>query len=384
MSATPGQGANSGRYNRPDASMSLLTNVMDHSLDEGYAEAAAARGGDGPYRIPGTVRGLVTLGAGLALVGAVITVGAVNAHKAEPTLAKERDALIHRINDANGSADHLQQQVQDLRRKVDSTQRQALAPGEGDPAALAGAVGLGEVTGPGVKLVVEDAAGTGAGGNVDPRAGQGFSNSGRLRDRDLQLVVNGLWASGAEAVSINGQRLTALSAIRAAGEAVLVDNRPLVPPYTVQALGDGPRLLAAFESAMAGQYLRLLQEKYGIKSTLSAQKSLTLPAAVGVSLRTAQPAVPEASSTGTPTGGASGSASGSLSPSPSAPASSGPSAGASPSAKPSGSASTKRSPSTPARTTTSPPPASSPPAKGSRPSTTTTGSSSAATGAATP
>ncbi|MFD8323621.1 DUF881 domain-containing protein [Kitasatospora purpeofusca] len=384
MSATPGQGASSGRYNRPDASMSLLTNVMDHSLDEGYAEAAAARGGDGPYRIPGTVRGLVSLGAGLALVGAVITVGAVNAHKAEPTLAKERDALIHRINDANGSADHLQQQVQDLRRKVDSTQRQALAPGEGDPAALAGAVGLGEVTGPGVKLVVEDAAGTGAGGNVDPRAGQGFSNSGRLRDRDLQLVVNGLWASGAEAVSINGQRLTALSAIRAAGEAVLVDNRPLVPPYTVQALGDGPRLLAAFESAMAGQYLRLLQEKYGIKSTLSAQKSLTLPAAVGVSLRTAQPAVPEASSTGTPTGGASGSASGSLSPSPSAPASSGPSAGASPSAKPSGSASTKRSPSTPARTTTSPPPASSPPAKGSRPSTTTTGSSSAATGAATP
>lgn len=174
--------------------MSLLTSVMDHSLDEGYAEAAAARGGDGPYRIPGTVRGLITLGAGLALVGAVITVGAVNAHKAEPTLAKERDALIHRINDANGSADHLQQQVQDLRRKVDSTQRQALAPGEGDPAALAGAVGLAEVTGPGVKLVLEDAAGTGAGGNVDPRAGQGFSNSGRLRDRDLQLVVNGLWA----------------------------------------------------------------------------------------------------------------------------------------------------------------------------------------------
>lgn len=364
--------------------MSLLTNVMDHSLDEGYAEAAAARGGDGPYRIPGTVRGLITLGAGLALVGAVITVGAVNAHKAEPTLAKERDALIHRINDANGSADHLQQQVQDLRRKVDSTQRQALAPGEGDPAALAGAVGLAEVAGPGVKLVLEDAAGTGAGGNVDPRAGQGFSNSGRLRDRDLQLVVNGLWASGAEAVSINGQRLTALSAIRAAGEAVLVDNRPLVPPYTVQALGDGPRLLGAFESAMAGQYLRLLQEKYGIKSTLSTQKSLTLPAAVGVSLRTAQPAVPEASPTGAPTGGASGSPSGSPSPSPSAPASSGPSAGASPSAKPSGSTPAKRSPSTPARTTTSPPPASSPPAKGSRPSTTTTGSSSAATGAATP
>ncbi|MFE6872644.1 DUF881 domain-containing protein [Kitasatospora sp. NPDC057692] len=378
MSATPGQGASSGRYNRPDASMSLLTNVMDHSLDEGYAEAAAARGGDGPYRIPGTARGLLTLGAGLALVGAVVTVGAVNAHKAEPTLARERDALIHRINDANGSADHLQQQVQDLRRKVENTQQQALASGDGDSAAVAGAVGLGEVTGPGVKLVVEDAPGTGSGGNVDPRSGQGFSNSGRLRDRDLQLVVNGLWASGAEAVSINGQRLTALSAIRAAGEAVLVDNRPLVPPYTVQALGDGPKLVGAFENAMAGQYLRLLQEKYGIKSTISAQKSLTLPAAVGVTLRTAQPATPEASpsATGSPPAGPSASPTGTsasgpgASPTPTGRSSASPSAEASPSAKASG----KRSSSAPASKSTT-----------SRPTTaTTSGSSSAATGATTP
>ncbi|MET8701784.1 DUF881 domain-containing protein [Kitasatospora sp. NPDC004723] len=377
MSATPGQGASSGRFSRPDASMSLLTNVMDHSLDEGYAEAAAARGGDGPYRIPGTLRGALTLGAGLALVGAVVTVGAVNAHKAEPTLAKERDALIHRINDANGSADHLQQQVQDLRRKVETTQQQALASGDTEAAAVVGAVGLGEVTGPGVKLVVEDAAGTGAGGNVDPRAGQGFSNSGRLRDRDLQLVVNGLWASGAEAVSINGQRLTALSAIRAAGEAVLVDNRPLVPPYTVQALGDGPRMVSAFENAMAGQYLRLLQEKYGIKSTISPQKGLTLPAAVGVTLRTVQPATPEASpsagSSGSASPGASPGASGTGAPSGSptagAPSTGSPSAEASPSPKASG----KRSPSAPpSRTTTSHPP------------TATTGSPAAATGAATP
>ncbi|WP_223245146.1 DUF881 domain-containing protein [Streptomyces sp. CBMA156] len=300
MPATPTPSAPNGRYNRPDASMSLLTGVMDHSLDEGYAEAAAARGGARDSRIPGTLSGLLTLGAGLALVGSVVTVGAVNAHKAEPTLAKERDALIHRINDSNTSADHLQKQVQELRLKVDSTQQQALASGPGDPGGVTGAVGLGEVTGPGVKLVLEDAAGTGAGGNVDPRAGQGFSSSGRLRDRDLQLVVNGLWGSGAEAIAINGQRLTALSAIRAAGEAVLVDNRPLVPPYNIQAIGDGSKLLTAFQKDMAGEYLRLLQEQYGIKSTLSVQKNLTLPAAVGVTLRTAQPVTPEPSPTATP------------------------------------------------------------------------------------
>ncbi|MEV7780579.1 DUF881 domain-containing protein [Kitasatospora sp. NPDC088351] len=350
MPATPTPGARNGRYNRPDASMSLLTNVMDHSLDEGYAEAAAAQGGDRDSRIPGTARGLLTLGAGLALVGAVVTVGAVNAHKAEPTLAKERDALIQRINDSNGSVDHLQQQVQDLRRKADSAQQQALASGDTDPADLAGTVGLGEVAGPGVKLVLEDASGTGAGGNVDPRAGQGFSNSGRLRDRDLQLVVNGLWESGAEAVSINGQRLTALSAIRAAGEAVLVDNRPLVPPYNVQALGDGPKLVTAFEGNMAGQYLRLLQEKYGIKSTISAQKKLTLPAAVGVTLRTAQPATPEPAPTASPSAAPGSSASAGVSPS--ASGSESPSAGASSKATPSGQPSGRRTPTTSARTTT--------------------------------
>ncbi|MFF2121398.1 DUF881 domain-containing protein [Kitasatospora sp. NPDC058184] len=337
MSATPTPSAPNGRYNRPDASMSLLTNVMDHSLDEGYAEAAAARGGARDSRIPGTLPGLLTLGAGLALVGAVVTVGAVNAHKAEPSLAKERDALIHRINDSNTSADRLQKQVQELRLKVDSTQQQALASGDADPGGVSGAVGLGQVTGPGVKLVLEDAAGTGSGGNVDPRAGQGFSNSGRLRDRDLQLVVNGLWGSGAEAIAINGQRLTALSAIRAAGEAVLVDNRPLVPPYNIQAIGDGSKLLTAFEKDMAGQYLRLLQEQYGIKSTLSVQKNLTLPAAVGVTLRTAQPVTPEASppatAGATPPAGAgtqeSPGASVSPSASPSASASSAPTSGAS-------------------------------------------------------
>ncbi|WP_078588566.1 MULTISPECIES: DUF881 domain-containing protein [Streptomyces] len=357
MPAMPTPSAPNGRYNRPDASMSLLTNVMDHSLDEGYAEAAAARGGARDSRIPGTLRGLLTLGAGLALVGAVVTVGAVNAHKAEPTLAKERDALIQRINDSNSSADHLQKQVQELRRKVDGTQQQALASaGDGDPGGLTGVVGLGEVTGPGVKLVLEDAAGTGVGGNVDPRAGQGFSNSGRLRDRDLQLVVNGLWGSGAEAVAINGQRLTALSAIRAAGEAVLVDNRPLVPPYNIQAIGDGPKLLAAFENDMAGQYLRLLQERYGIKSTLSTQKSMTLPAAVGVTLRTAQPVTPEPSPAATPPAGQAPSGSPSAGPgtSPSPNASVSPSAPPSPSASAtSGGAPAKRRPSTgTAKTTT--------------------------------
>ncbi|MER5642494.1 DUF881 domain-containing protein [Kitasatospora sp. NPDC002227] len=289
-----------GRFSRPDASMSLLTTVMEHSLDDGYAEAARARGAEGTSRLPGSLRGRLMLALGLALAAGVVTVGAVNAHVAEPTLAKERDALVQRVTNSTTAADHLQKQVQDLRHQVDAAQQKALHTGDDQGVAeLAGRAGTAEVTGPGIKLVLDDASGTGAGGSAnDPRQTNGFSDTGRLRDRDLQLIVNGVWQSGAEAVSVNGQRLTELSAIRAAGDAILVDNRPLVPPYTVLAVGDGQAMSARFQDIEAGRYLKIIQDSYGIRSTLSVQKKLTVPAALGITLRYAQPFV-----SGTPSAG---------------------------------------------------------------------------------
>ncbi len=128
-----------------------------------------------------------------------------------------------------------------------------------------------------------------SGGNGDPRETSDFSDTGRVRDRDMQRVVNGLWESGAEAISINGQRLTALSAVRAAGDAILVDNRPLVPPYTVLAVGDGDRLSTGFQNSADGLYLHALQENYGIRTGISVEGDVRLPAAPSVIVRTAQP-----------------------------------------------------------------------------------------------
>jgi len=145
------------------------------------------------------------------------------------------------------------------------------------------------VHGPGVKLVVDDAKEATTGGNGNPRETSGFSDTGRLRDRDMQRVVNGLWESGAEAVSVNGQRLTALSAIRAAGAAILVDNKPLVPPYTILAVGDGDKLSTRFQNSADGLYLNALQENYGIRTAISTEQDLRLPAAPSVIVRTAQP-----------------------------------------------------------------------------------------------
>lgn len=271
--------------------MSLLTNVMDHSLDEGYAEAAARKRAEGGGGLPKTLRAKLGLAGGLVLAALVVTVGAAQARVTAPAIAKERQELIDRIDKETSAADKLEKTVDALRDDVSARQRQALENSGGSGQAdlvgvLSGAVA---VHGPGVKLVVDDAKAATTGGNGNPRETADFSDTGRLRDRDMQRVVNGLWAAGAEAVSINGQRLTALSAIRAAGEAILVDNKPLVPPYTILAVGDGARLSTRFQNGADGLYLNALQENYGIRTAISTEKDLQLPAAPSVIVRTARP-----------------------------------------------------------------------------------------------
>ncbi|MFD7232923.1 DUF881 domain-containing protein [Streptomyces sp. NPDC059881] len=273
---------------RPDASMSLLNNVMDHSLDDGYAEAAARREAEGGP-LPKTLRARLWLGAGLVLAALVVTLGAAQARISAPVVAKEREELIDRIDAETSAADELEKSVDRLRDEVGERQRKALEKhggSQGDLVALLS--GATEVTGQGVKLVVDDAKDSESAGG-GPRENSGFSDTGRVRDRDMQRVVNGLWEAGAEAVSINGQRLTALSAIRAAGDAILVDNRPLVPPYTVLAVGDGKKLSTRFQDGVDGQYLHALQENFGFRTSIAVQEEVRLPAAPSLIVRTAEP-----------------------------------------------------------------------------------------------
>ncbi|MCI3929253.1 DUF881 domain-containing protein [Streptomyces sp. AN091965] len=277
------------RPSRPDASMSLLTTVMDHSLDEGYAEAAARKRESGTGGVPKTLRAKLGLAAGLVLAALVVTVGAAQARIAAPVLAKERAELIDRVESATADADDLEDEVDNLRNDVSARQRAALRKHGGGRAELVSLLsGATPVRGPGVRLVVNDKKQADQGGG-GPRDSAGFSDTGRVRDRDMQRVVNGLWQSGAEAIAINDQRLTALSAIRAAGDAILVDNKPLVPPYTVLAVGQGQQLSTRFQNSPDGQYLHALQENFGIRTNISVADDLRLPAAPSVTVRTAQP-----------------------------------------------------------------------------------------------
>ena len=283
-----GAARNPRRAPAVDASMRLLREVMEQPLDPAYARAARARAQGAR---PG--RSVVVLTALLAvLCGWIGARGVTELRRPQPGQAAGRATLEREIQRRTASDDAAQRQIQQLRTDIASAQ-QAQLTSQGDAALAAQVQQLGlltgelPVSGPGLEFSIADARAADAqGAVVDPRAASA-AEDGRVLDRDLQIVVNGLWSAGAEAISINGRRLTSLSAIRSAGQAILVDFRPLVPPYVIQAIGDPTVLQAGFSSTKAAQYLQSLRDNFGVQVSITSSGGLRLPAAGAFQLRKA-------------------------------------------------------------------------------------------------
>ena len=271
-----------------DASMRLLREVMEQPLDPAYERAARSRAAGAR---PG--RTVVVLTVVLAvLCGWIVARGVAELRRPEPGQATGRATLEREIQRRTAAADAAQRQIQDLRTQITKAQEEQLTS-QGDAALAAQVQQLGlltgelPVTGPGLEFSIADARPADPqGAAVDPRAASA-EDGGQVLDRDLQIVVNGLWAAGAEAVSINGRRLTSLSAIRSAGQAILVDFRPLVPPYVIQALGDPAVLQTGFSSTKAAQYLQSLRDNFGVQVSVTTSRELRMPAAGAFQLRRA-------------------------------------------------------------------------------------------------
>jgi uncharacterized protein YlxW (UPF0749 family) len=77
------------------------------------------------------------------------------------------------------------------------------------------------------------------------RSPTGDPNDLIVHERDIQTVVNALWGAGAQAVGINGERLTATSAVRCAGNTLLLHGALHSPPYRIAAIGDADAMAAA-------------------------------------------------------------------------------------------------------------------------------------------
>ena len=271
--------------------MSLLVDLSASSLDPGYAAAAARRAGAAGDQAPGRRHGALAVGVLLATL--LIVIAGVQAHVRAPASARTRAGLVASVASETKAVNALAAQVDQLRAAVAKLRDSALA-GSAAGTALAARVraeelasGAVAVSGPGLRVTLNDAPASGA------------STRNRVLDRDLQAAVNALWAAGAEAMAINGERLTAQSAIRQAGDAILVDFSPLAPPYVIEAIGDPVPVETAFASSRAASRLRSYTQLYGLRFGYSRQSTLRLAAAAGETLHFARP-IPTASRGGTP------------------------------------------------------------------------------------
>jgi putative membrane associated protein len=121
------------------------------------------------------------------------------------------------------------------------------------------------VSGPGITVTLTDRATPGKG-------------SGAVRDQDLAMVVNALWGAGAEAISINGQRIGPATFVRTAGTVILVNITPVSSPYVVSAIGDSNALSVALVRGNTGDYLSAAQSMTGMTVSTKVAPSLSMDA----------------------------------------------------------------------------------------------------------
>jgi uncharacterized protein YlxW (UPF0749 family) len=261
---------------------SLLRALLSEHLDPGYAAAAAKRrGSDAPHR--GRERAFGWLWQALAalLIATVFAAAVAQARSVAPGVRTAQQLLVRSVRSTEADASELGRQRSALATRVDDVQRHALAEdAEGQRLltrldALSLAAASRPVRGPGLTVTVTD---PGVSPNLSDVSKQRVSGSRQIiLDRDLQLVVNSLWASGAEAISVGGVRIGPNVTIRQAGGAILVDNSPTGSPYTILAVGPPHAMRDTFDHSPGLQRLRLLEASYGVAVTVNVADGLSLP-----------------------------------------------------------------------------------------------------------
>jgi uncharacterized protein YlxW (UPF0749 family) len=233
----------------------------------------------------------------VALSGALVALGfliAAQARAEAPRVrytTQERAPLVETVVTLQAQQEALKDRIRDLRTRVTSAEQGAVGSGalvsqlnEALRTARV-AAGLVALEGPGMVLQLEDS-------QVPVPPGGSIADY-RVSAVDLRRVVEELWLAGAEAVSINGERVVPTTAFVDIGGTLLVNSAYLAPPYQVAAIGpaDLYDVLVA-----APSFIELVQaraDKYGIRLSFAEPNAVTVPAYAGtVTLRYARPPTP--------------------------------------------------------------------------------------------
>jgi uncharacterized protein YlxW (UPF0749 family) len=231
----------------------------------------------------GTTRS-VWLAVGAALVGFLLVIGVTAGRDAARVQGERKAELVTLIEARMERVDALGARLEELRSQVAGAEARTAAGLPVLRARLADAeakAGLTAVQGPGVRVTLSDAA--------EP-CRDGLPENCRIQDADLQMAVNTLFGIGAEAVSVNGERIISTSAIRSAGRAILLNYRVLQGPYVIDAIGDPNALKERLAETTFAADFALWRDTYGLGYAAKSVSDVEVPAFGGrVRLRTAAP-----------------------------------------------------------------------------------------------
>ena len=231
----------------------------------------------------------VTLGVALLGLGFLVAAQLASEGPRVRYTTQERSPLVETATQLQAQQEELKRQILDLRTKIGSVEQ-----GEAGSAAVVRdlnsqlqdariAAGLIPLTGTGIVLQLED--------SMEP-VKQGANAADYLVGaRDLRTVIEELWSAGAEAIAVNGERITPSSAVIDIGPSILLNSAYLSAPYQITALG--PKDLYQRLSASPGfvDLIRARAQSFGIRVSFAEPASVDVPAFAGtVTLRYARPA----------------------------------------------------------------------------------------------
>lgn len=230
----------------------------------------------------------VTLGLALLGLGFLIAAQLATERPRVRYTTQERAPLIEIAIDLQEDQEALSARILQLRESIQELEQ----AGQGTNAAIRElndqleearlAAGLIPLRGSGFVFQLED--------SVQPPGPDENELDYLVSGRDLRTMVEELWRAGAEAIAINGERLTPTTAIIEIGGVVLANSAYLAPPYQVTALGPDDLYDRLTASDGFADFVRARQDGYGIRITYADPEEVDLPAFAGtVTLRHARP-----------------------------------------------------------------------------------------------
>jgi len=239
-------------------------------------------------RLRGIPSWQVTLGVALLGLGFLVAAQLASEGPRVRYTTQERSPLVETATDLQADQEALKAAILDLRTRIQAAEQ----AGQGSAALVKDlndqlqsariAAGLIPLTGSGIVLQIED--------SQEPADPEGNMQDLLVGARDLRTIVEELWQAGAEAVAVNGERMTPTTAVIDIGPSILVNSAYLSGPYQVTAVG--PDDLYARLSASPGfvDFIRARAEAWGLRVSIAEPESVDMPAFAGtVTLRYARP-----------------------------------------------------------------------------------------------